>query len=179
MSKIGCLSTRQPIEKAMREVREWLQRIDVDGLSVVLNYDARQNVALLRFSYNSREYEYRSVRQNNCRLNMHGIARVIEAKVRAHLMGIEEFAVAMSPYLRLESSEQIVSQFAKEDVSVYAELGMSPLASNEELLIQYRHLAKSWHPDLAGSEEARRVFEEKFKQLGEAWQKIKAERGMG
>ena len=180
MTKIGTIQTEKSIENAMREIRQWLSRIGVSGgFDVDLKYDARMNVALLKFKYNGKNYEYRSTSQKNYRLNMHAIARVMEFKVRAHLMGIEKFDVSMSPYLALTSRQDDVR--ADEPINVvvdpYAVLGISSLASNEEVELCYRRMAKAWHPDMANSEEAKAVFLNKFSEINEAHQKIKAERG--
>ena len=63
MKKIGTIQTEKSIENAMREIRQWLARIGVGGLDVDLKYDARMNVALLKFKYNGKNYEYRSTSQ--------------------------------------------------------------------------------------------------------------------
>jgi hypothetical protein len=78
MTKIGTIQTEKSIENAMSEIREWLSRIGVQGLDIDLKYDARMNIALLKFKYNGKAYEYRSISQKNCRLNMHAITRVME-----------------------------------------------------------------------------------------------------
>lgn len=176
--KIGQLRTTETIDKAMREIREWLTKINVEPMSLNTNWDARQNIALLKFSRKGKSYEFRSSKQNNCRLNMHAIARVMEYKVRAHLMGIEEFETAMSPYLQLEGYSTPTQEVKKGNDRFYAIIGISPLASNDELTSHYKKMAKSWHPDMAGSEEAKVVFEQKFSELNQAWSEIKKERGI-
>ena len=147
MTKIGTIQTEKSIENAIREIRQWLLRIGVTGgFDVDLKYDARMNVALLKFKYNGKNYEYRSTSQRNSRLNMHAIARVMEFKVRAHLMGIEKFDVSMSPYLALTSRQdevRIDEPIINNNIIVdpYAVLGISSLASNEEVELCYRRLA--------------------------------------
>lgn len=177
------LNTQQPMEKAMREVRDWLEKIGVNGLNININYDARTNIALLKFKFKDKNYEFRSTSQKNCRLNMHAIARVMEFKVRSHLMGIEKFDTSMSPYLSIEGSteqpigENVSPQF-KQDYNAYAILRVDPLASNEEIELCYKRMVKAWHPDMAGSQEAKKEFEKRFKELNEAYDKIKRERGL-
>lgn len=186
MSNIGKLWTSQPIEKAIREIRDWLERINVDGLSIHSPYDAKRNIALLRFSFMGKNYEFKSTQQKNCRLNMFAIAKVMEYKVRAHLMQIEPFEKAMKAYLQLEATPEALKRgeaYVPEEsvdasITDYASLGANELMSNEELLRQYKKMAKTWHPDMAGSQESKKVFEEKFSQINESWEKIKKARGL-
>lgn len=179
MTRLGQLNTSKPIDQAVREIRTWLDKIRVNGLSIDTRYDAKTNVALLRFSYQGKNYEFRSTKQNNCRLNMWAIARAMESKVRNHIMGIEVFEKSMQAYLLLEGySEPTSNSDIQVDVRNYALLGMSHLSSNDELQAQYKKLAKTWHPDMAGSEEAKSVFQAKFAEISCAWEMIKKERGM-
>ena len=179
MSKIGQLKTSAPIEKAMREIRTWLSKLDVPGLSVNTNYDARANISLLNFKYNEKSYEFRSSQQNNARLNMHVIAKVMEYKVRSHLMGIEDFDKSMIAYLQLPSPEGYrETSTSKSEERYYCELGLDSTASNEEIEKAYKRLAKTWHPDMAGSKEAKFEFEKRFSKINEAYSEIKKERGM-
>ena len=184
MAKIGTLHTGEPIEKATRVIREWLDRLSVNGLSIHTAHDARQNIAVLRFSYLGKNYEFKSTQQQNCRLNMHAIAKVMEAKVRAHLMQIEPFEKAMKAYLQLEATPEAMRQGSayvpesQEDATIqdYALLGANQLMSNEELTKCYKKAAKTWHPDLAGSQESKVVFEQKFSEINTAWQRIQKAR---
>src|SRR3990167_5299524 len=126
MTKIGQLRTDKSIDSAMREIREWLDRIKISGFSIDLRYDPKQNVALCRFTYQGKNYEFTSRKQTNCRLNMHAIARVMESKVRAHLMDIERFDTAMSPYLRLNAPQGTFHQATiKSEERNYMVLGLS------------------------------------------------------
>jgi len=178
MSKIGQLNTSKPIESAMREIRDWLQKLDVSGLNIQTNYDAKINVALVKFKYKNKDYEFRSTQQRNCRLNMHGIARVMEFKVRASLMGIEDFESSMKSYIAIENKSSFTSSQPVENEMDYVKLGVSPLASNEEIKEKYRKLCKSFHPDMALSEEAKKEFEKRFSEINEAWTSIQKDRGL-
>jgi len=180
MGEIGELRTKEPIEKAIREINGWLSRIGITGLSIDTRYDAASNVALLRFDYSGKHYEFRSTKQQNCRLNMWAIARVMEYKTRSHLMNIEPFEKSMQAYLQLGAPENYQASPGQPsaDYDAYATLGISPLSSNEELLRHYKKLAKAWHPDMAGSDEAKSVFEKKITEINDAWVRIKQQRNL-
>jgi hypothetical protein len=177
MSQIGQLRTSKPIEKAIRDLRYWLTKIEINGLSINARYDAKQNIALLNFIYKEKKYEFRSTKQSNCRLNMWAICKAMESKIRNHLMGIEPFEKSMTAYLQLEGPT-ISEEIMEIDNAPYVILGISSLSSNEELEKHYNKLAKSWHPDMAGSEEAKEIFEQKFAEINQAWTEIKKQRGI-
>jgi hypothetical protein len=174
---IGRVNTAKPIDSAIHNIREWLGKIGCTD--ILTQYDPRINVAVVEFKYQGKPYEYRSTRQENCRQNMHAIARAMEWRVRLSLMKIEDFGTAMTPYQQLPSStDERISEPSKAAVTAYATLGISPLASNEELQLCYKRMVKAYHPDMAGSAEAKVVFEAKFKEINTAWKQIKEERGM-
>lgn len=178
MGNLGQLRTDKPIEKAMREIRDWLFKLKVSGMSISTNYDPRQNIAVLSFRHNEKQYEFRSTKQHNCRLNMHAIARVMESKVRAHLMGIEDFDKSMVAYLQLEDFSGSQTQSVPANERNYIKLGISALASNEELQVHYRKLCRTFHPDMALSEDAKAEFEKRMAEINGAWAEIKKERGL-
>lgn len=182
MGAIGQLKTTKRIEEAIRDIRYWLMKINVDGITIDSRYDAKTNVAFIKFQYKNKYYEFRSTKQSNCRLNMWAISRVMESKVRNHLMEIEPFDKSMIAYLQLEMRADIQldndMHIDNKDSISYAILGISELASNDELKNHYRKTARGWHPDMAGSKEAKKIFEKKFSELNQAWDKIKRERGI-
>lgn len=175
MTKIGELRTEKSIESAIKEIKKWLSFIDVKALNV--EYDARSNIAAISFIYNGKDYEFRSINQKNCRLNMWGIARVMEFKVRAHIMRIEDFGASMEHYKLLEGNIENRKQNPINEIN-YIILGISPLASNEEIRKKYKQLMKSFHPDMALSKEAKEEFEKKAAEINMAYHQIKKERGM-
>ncbi len=178
--KLGQLKTTKRVEQAIREIRDWLDKIGIHGLGIDTRYDASQNIALASFSYEGKRYEFRSTNQVNCRLNMWAIARVMEYKVRSHIMGIENFEKSMRAYLLLEASEEAMkgSPPMTAESKDYVVLGIGELASNQELKSNYKKLAKAWHPDMAGSDEAKKSFEDKFAEINAAWNRIKKARGI-
>lgn len=178
MTKIGQLTTDKPIEKAMKEIKDWLSKINVNGLDIDLRYDAKTNVAMLRFKFKGKDYEFISRKQSNCRLNMWGIARVIEFKVRAQLMGIEDFGSSMKAYEMLEGKVEPPVRDAPANELNYVKLGISSLASNPEIQAKYRTMMKSFHPDMALSKEAKAEFEKRAAEINQAYNEIKKERGI-
>ena len=176
MTKIGELRTEKSIEFAIKEINKWLSLINVEVLDI--EYDARSNIAAIAFLYNGKDYEFRSTNQKNCRLNMWGIARVMEFKVRAHIMRIEDFGASMEHYKLLEGNVENRPQSNSIDEINYIRLGISPLASNEEIRKKYRQLMKSFHPDMALSDEAKKEFEKRTAEINHAYAEIKKERGM-
>jgi len=179
MSKIGQLKTSESIEKAQREIKDWLSKVNVSGLNLIMQYDAKLNVAVIKFKKDLKDYEFRSNKQNNCRLNMWAIARVMEYKVRSSLMGIEDFEKSMSPYLAIEnkSSFKAESIISTNEMN-YVTLGISALSSNDEIQQRYKILMKSFHPDMAISSEAKKEFEKKTAEINMAYTEIKRERGL-
>ena len=177
MTKIGELRTEKSIESAIKETKKWLSLIAVDEFDIDIMYDVRSNSAALMFKYKDKDYEFHSTNQKNCRLNMWGIARVMEFKVRAQLMKIEDFGASMESYKLLEGRVEFQTQKSINEVN-YIRLGISPLASNDEIRKKYRQLMKSFHPDMALSEEAKKEFEKRTTEINQAYSEIKKERGM-
>lgn len=179
MGEIGKLRTEKSIEHAMKEIKVWLDKVGVSGLDLIIQYDARLNVAVIKFKKKGKSYEFRSTKQKNCRLNMHAISKVMEFKVRADIMKIEDFDTSMQAYLAIEDKTgSSLNQPVQANESAYVVLGLSPLCSNEEFLKKHRELMKSYHPDMALSVEAKKVFEKRSAEINEAVSSIKLERGL-
>src|SRR3990167_4063495 len=175
MTQIGQLKTNKSMAYAMSEIRDWLQRIGINGMNIDLRYDSTSKISLCKFKYKEKEYEFRSSKQKNCILNMHGIARVMEYKVRSHLMGIEDFEKSMSSYLQLPNYSEFSSEpsYSKADEKDYFTLGVNKLSSNDEISKRYRELCKTYHPDMANSEEAKEMMSKKISEINEAYTNIK------
>lgn len=182
MTKLGTLQTTKTIEQGMKEIRDWLFEMKVNGIDININYDPASNVALLRFKFQGKAYEFRSTKQKNCRLNLHAIARAMEGKVRNSIMGIEDFRKAMSPYLMLENKSDYVSEHGRPEQEAsdkdYAIIGLTPLASNQEIEARYRHLMKTFHPDNALSSEAKVEFQKRASEINSVYSNIKKARGL-
>jgi hypothetical protein len=161
------------------EIRENLERMGVNGLTIDVRYDVNSNVAMARFVYDGKNYEMRVSNQKDVRGNLYAISRRIEYKVRMHLLGIEDFDISVSPYLSLEDKSGFQNANVptpKASIKYYATLGVQDYSSMEEIEKKYRTLVKSWHPDMAGSDEAKAVFEKKMAEINEAYTEIKKER---
>ncbi len=78
--------------------------------------------------------------------------------------------------------ENLRSRFRGVDDSAYSVLGLEPDVPDEELKHRYRTLVKEYHPDRIASkglpEEFTRFAQEKFREIQEAYESIKKERGL-
>jgi len=97
----------------------------------------------------------------------HSEIRLIE--IIAHHMGINQ-----------KDQDSIKAMFVEDTESAYKILEVSPNATNEEVKKAYREMAIKYHPDKVShlGEEIKKSAEEKFKNVNEAYEKIKKERGI-
>ena len=74
----------------------------------------------------------------------------------------------------------VISMFYKETNSAYTVLGVSPTASDDEVRTAYRRMAMKNHPDKVATlgPDVQKAAAEKFRQVQEAYETIKKERGM-
>ena len=91
---------------------------------------------------------------------------------------IEQIAMAMG--LGAADFQSIKAMFVKNTESAYKILGISSSATDEEVKIAYREMAKKYHPDKVShlGEEVKKAAEDKFQKVNEAYEAIKKERGM-
>lgn len=90
---------------------------------------------------------------------------------------------AIGAVIRLQNSDinSVIAMFYKEtDESAYAVLGISPNATDDEVKSAYRRMAMKNHPDKVASlgPEVQKAAEEKFRQIQDAYETIKRQRGM-
>lgn len=78
--------------------------------------------------------------------------------------------------------EQLKSQYVQTQDSVYAVLGCQPTDSDEDVKRCYRQRVQEYHPDKIAAkglpEEFTRFAQDKFREIQDAWEKIKATRGI-
>lgn len=95
---------------------------------------------------------------------------------RMLLSAVRIFNYSTSDYERLKS------RYVKVTNKYYAVLKCDESASNEEVKKQYRKLVTEYHPDKIEAkglpEEFIKFANDKFKEIQEAWEQIKKERGM-
>lgn len=90
---------------------------------------------------------------------------------------------AIGAVIRLNNSDinSVIAMFYREnDESAYAVLGISPNATDDEVKSAYRRMAMKNHPDKVASlgPEVQKAAEEKFRQIQDAYETIKRQRGM-
>lgn len=84
--------------------------------------------------------------------------------------------------IRLTSSDasSIIAMFYKDSDSAYAVLQISPSATDDEVKSAYRRMAMKNHPDKVATlgPEVQKAAAEKFRQIQEAYETIKRQRGI-
>ena len=90
---------------------------------------------------------------------------------------------AIGAVIRLNNTDinSVIAMFYKEtDESAYAVLGISPSATDDEVKSAYRRMAMKNHPDKVATlgPEVQKAAEEKFRQIQDAYETIKRQRGM-
>lgn len=88
----------------------------------------------------------------------------------------------ISNYMGISNSdyESIKAMFVPVLDKYYTILEVSPNATNEDIKKAYRKMAIKYHPDKVShlGEDIRQAAEQKFKEVNEAYEKIKKERGV-
>lgn len=85
-------------------------------------------------------------------------------------------AIGLSP----SDAASVIAMFYKDSESAYSVLGISPDATDDEVKSAYRRMAMKNHPDKVATlgPEVQKAAEEKFKQVQQAYEAIKKERGL-
>ncbi len=75
--------------------------------------------------------------------------------------------------------QSLKAMFVKDTDSAYKILGINSSASDDDVKLAYREMAKKYHPDLVShlGEEVQHSAEKKFQKVNEAYETIKKERG--
>jgi DnaJ like chaperone protein len=89
-------------------------------------------------------------------------------------------AIAAAIGIASSDSASIIAMFYKDTGSAYSVLGISPSATDDEVKTAYRRMAMKNHPDKVATlgPEVQKAAAEKFRQVQEAYEAIKKERGM-
>ena len=78
--------------------------------------------------------------------------------------------------------EQLKSQYVQTADKAYAVLGCSPTDSDDQVKRCYRQRVQEYHPDKIAAkglpDEFTRFAQDKFREIQEAWEQIKAARGI-
>ena len=89
---------------------------------------------------------------------------------------------AIASAIRITSSDaaSVIAMFYKDSGSAYAVLELSPSASDDDVKKAYRRMAMKYHPDKVSTlgPDVQRAASEKFRQVQEAYETIKRQRGM-
>ena len=89
---------------------------------------------------------------------------------------------AIASAIRLTSSDasSVIAMFYKDTNSDYAVLELSPSASDDDVKRAYRRMAMKYHPDKVSTlgPDVQRAAADKFRQVQEAYETIKRQRGI-
>ncbi len=89
-------------------------------------------------------------------------------------------AIASAIGLSSADTDSIMSMFKNDLESAYKVLEISSSATDDEVRKAYKRMALKYHPDKVSTlgEDVQKAAEEKFKNVQEAYEKIKKSRGM-
>ena len=89
-------------------------------------------------------------------------------------------AIGTTIGLSVSDAASVIAMFYKETDSAYAVLEIDPSATDDEVRQAYRRMAMKNHPDKVATlgPEVQKAAEEKFRQIQEAYESIKKERGL-
>ena len=89
---------------------------------------------------------------------------------------------AIGGAIRLTSTDvaSVIAMFYKDANSAYAVLEISPSATDDEVRSAYRRMAMKNHPDKVATlgPEVQKAAADKFRQIQDAYETIKKERGL-
>lgn len=107
-----------------------------------------------------------------------GIAKADGQVTADEVLALKEIARAM--LLTEQEVDSMLNLGATSTDSAYKVLELEPTATDDEVKKAYRRLALKHHPDRVASlgEDVQKAAEEKFKQITEAYERIRKARGM-
>lgn len=91
---------------------------------------------------------------------------------------LERIAAAIG--LSAADASSVIAMFYKDADAAYAVLEIDPKASDDEVRRAYRRMAMKYHPDKVATlgPDVQKSAEEKFRKVQEAYETVKAQRGM-
>ncbi|MCR5709524.1 MAG: TerB family tellurite resistance protein [Bacteroidales bacterium] len=89
-------------------------------------------------------------------------------------------AIGTTIGLSRQDVDSVIAMFYRDPESAYAVLGISPTATDDEVRSAYRRMAMKNHPDKVATlgHDVQKAAAEKFRQVHEAYEAIKRERGL-
>ncbi len=89
-------------------------------------------------------------------------------------------SIAAAIRLNAPDAASVIAMFYKNTDSAYAVLGISPSATDDEVKSAYRRMAMKNHPDKVATlgPDVQKAAEEKFRQIQQAYETIKKQRGL-
>jgi DnaJ like chaperone protein len=149
------------VNEALHILKDLLQKdIDIEQISaqIVINMPSSQRLQLLHY--------------------LCGIAQSDASPSAAEMDVLRRIAAALR--ISTADSESLFAMFGGSVEDAYKVLEIDPSATDEQVKKAYRKMALKHHPDKVSSlgEDVRKAAEEKFKNISEAYEKIKKERGI-
>lgn len=151
----------QAVQEALRLLKDLLQKdINIEEISqqIAMNMPVSQRLQLLHF--------------------LCGIAQADAAPSQVEIDVLRRISAALRiPYA---DSESVFAMFGKSIEDAYTVLGIDSSATDDEVKKAYRRMALKHHPDKVANlgDDVKKAAEEKFKSIGQAYEKIKKERGL-
>ena len=150
--------------------------------------NAREMLVLLKSLLEQDYYVYEVADQINGHMNsaeklqlMHVLFGISQADGHIHDAELE-LIHEISQHLKLSQAdfEAIQAIFIQDNNSYYKILEVDPSASDQDVKKAYRHMATRFHPDKVQhlGDDFKKMAEEKFKAINEAYQAIKTERNL-
>lgn len=149
------------VTEALQILKDLLKKdVDIEEISgqIVANMPVSQRLQLLHY--------------------LCGIAQADAFPSQAEMDVLHRIAAALR--IPPQDSESVFAMFGGSVNDAYKVLEIEPSATDDEVKKAYRRMALKHHPDKVSAlgEDVRKAAEEKFKQIGLAYEKIKKERGI-
>lgn len=172
------------IESARNRVMRKLAKVGAVGSSPIVDFGT--GTAIINFIYKDVKYSFKYPNETTKKRPKNGtealshlswaICRLIDCDIR----GILPLSKTAKEYLALEGSVETPTSYTStpENIKDFVVLGLSTLASNDEITKTYKRLVGMYHPDRALNPEDKPLYEIKMRELNEAYVNIKKVRGI-